>query len=312
MASNAPRPQTSVPLPAGLLSAFGDAGTAVKAARREVKELQREIKTAMKSGQTVGSDVTRRLDSAMKLEASLTQSIAQQKQLKKGIETTAADAKALKFLIGAQALRQFLTTGLPDWRGFAAMAFGSSETLSALAAKHLGEKSFVTRGVRAFGRVAPFVGEAAASIFEAVETHRENQTKMRAFASEVQSGRYSKEEQEIYMQLIERNQRVFGEEPEKQFEALFKIANIIGKKDERLRKSIIEPALVKQRDLRARAEFLLQEDQGPNKERLAEIAALEVLASEDLQKKLQEALDSKAQELGYTESGKEFTPEQEE
>jgi hypothetical protein len=312
MAAPGPRPQTSVALPAGLLTAFGDAGTAVKAARREVKELQREIKTAVKSGQTVGVDVTRRLDAAMKLEASLTKSIAQQKQIKKGIETTAADANALKFLIGAQALRNFLTTGLPDWRGMAAMVFSSSGTLSALASKHLGEKSFVTRGVRAFGRVAPFAGEAVASIFEAVETHKENKAKMLAFAAEVQSGRYSKEEQEIYMKLIERNQRVFGEAPEKQFESLFKIANIIGKRDERLRKSTIDPALIEARRKKAFTDYQLQIAYGPDAERSQEIAALDMLASEELQKKMQEALDSKAQELGYTEAGMQLTVEQEE
>jgi len=327
MAENA-RPQTSAPLPAGLIAGLGDASAAIKMARKEIKELQREITTAVRKGEQVSPDLTRRLDQAQKLETSLAAGIQRQKQVQQGIERTTGDAQALKFLIGAQAFKQLFAGGLPDARALSMMVFASGEHIQKLASRAFGAQSRVAGFARGFTRIAPFAGEAVGAIMDALAEVKREQQETRKMVTEFQSGKYSQMEQDLYFRIQQENERsLMGQNPNEVFRRIMQISEFIGKADNDTIRKVIRPAVEKQakavfesqnifdpgmllapgsasgdiadRAIKERAEFFLQRS-----------VLEDELMGKTFQNRLADALDTKARELGYYQAGLAFTPEQ--
>ena len=321
MAENA-RPQTSVPLPAGLIAGLGDASAAIKMARKEIKELQREIATAVRKGEQVSPDLARRLDQAQKLETSLVAGIKRQKEMQQGIQRTTADAQALKFLIGAQAFRQMLAGGLPDARALSAMVFASGEHIQKLATRAFGSGSKVTSLAKGFVRVAPFIGEAVASIMEAFEEVKKEQQETRKMVTEFHTGKFSQMEQDLYFKLQQDNERkLFGANPNEQFKNIIELASIIASADADTMRKVVRPALEKEIENLDSANFMgskfwkhsVEENiDGKIMDRLK--SDRDVIENElmgpSFQNRLNDSLDAKARELGYYQAGLAFTPEQ--
>jgi hypothetical protein len=316
------RPQTSVPLPAGLIAGLGDASAAIKMARKEIKELQRDITAAVRKGEQVSPDLARRLDQAQKLEASLATGIKRQKEVQQGIQRTTADAQALKFLIGAQAFRQILAGGLPDARALSAMVFASGEHIQKLATRAFGTDSKITSLAKGFVRVAPFVGEAVASIIEAVDRVKEENQETRRMVTEFQAGKFSQVEQDLYFRIQQANERkLFGENPNAVFQNIIQISNLIANADDDTMRKVVRPALEKELENLDTAKFLgskfwqhsVEENiDGKIMDRIKrdrDVIENELMGP-TFQNRLADAMDTKARELGYYQAGLAFTPEQ--
>jgi hypothetical protein len=319
------RPQTSVPLPAGLIAGLGDASAAIKMARKEIKELQRDITAAVRKGEQVSPDLARRLDQAQKLEASLVAGIQRQKQMQQGIQRTTADAQALKFLIGAQAFRQIFSGGMPDARALSAMVFASGEHIQKLATRAFGAGSKVTSLAKGFTRAAPFIGEAFGSVMDALDKVESEQKQTRKMVTDFQTGKYSPMEQDLYFKLQEENSRnIIGQNPNEVFNRIMQISDFISKADEKTMRRVVRPALEKemenmQKDVYApQWKWLLTGAPGAVWDVFTKKAALprqmreieDKLFGNTFNNRLADAIDTKSRELGYYQAGLEFTEEQ--
>lgn len=245
MASGA-RPQTSVPIAAKLIAQFGDATIAAKAARKEVRELQKEIQKTIRSGKTVGADVTRRLEQAMALERNLNATIDKQKRVEAGVEAATAAANSMRYFLGAQGLRQILSGGAIDPRAVSQLVFGAGEPIQDFARRQFGAKSGAFKIARSFAVIAPVVGEAVASVMEAIDQVKNDVKALKIFAADVNAGRIRQDEDALFRRLLDKNQQIFGKDPAIEFRQIQALTQKIAQLDEKGRAKALNPALARE------------------------------------------------------------------
>lgn len=301
------RPQTSVPIAAKLIAQFGDATVAAKAARKEVRELQKEIKKTLQSGKTVGADVKRRLDQAMKLESDLNATIAKQKKAEAGVEAATAAANSMRYFLGAQGLRQILSGGAVDPRAISQLVFGAGEPIQDFARRQFGAKSGAFKIARAFAVIAPVVGEAVASVMEAVNQVKNDVKALKVFAADVNAGRIRQDEDALFRRLLDKNQHVFGKDPALEFRQIQSLTQKIAQLDEKGRAKALNPAL--QREMQDARETSIAGMLDPVSQ-FDNLQLLQKLTKKNLELGFANAFAAREKELGLDKAGTRLSEEQ--